>query len=764
MVTAPDQQHVSDVAVDASGNVYFTGSFYGTVNFNPAGSDEYTASGVGDVYITKYSSDGTYDWTKTYGAGGSDSGSHVGFDNSGNMYLLGGFSNTVDFNPGGDDGVLSDGGSLKSFLIKYTIDGTFVWVKLLQGSNQFEIEVSGSIFLVGSFQGTKDFDLEGTGDSHSSDSSTRDAFITKLDTDGNYFWTKTWGSTGADYAYSISLDNSENMYISGTFVDTVDFDPGSGTDNQVSLGLSDVFLTKYSSDGTYDWTKTYGTADDENISQNYLAVEPAGNSYIGGYTSLSGSCMAPPCSSGFLLKYDNDGTQVWTKSFDGADSNAPGPVAADASGNVYLAGYFGEGLDDSAPSIDLNPDGTPQVRTGTGAEEIFLVKYKNDGTFDWAYTIGGTTPWDPDWGYTFFETAIPNDVTVTDSGTLYITGTLSSGTGTGFVKDPDDVTHTINGINSDLDDYYNVILTKISAAASLSVSSSSISDLLNSNVFEAQSDTDTDEINVNQDVRITVSSGSNTDEVLINDGTVISSTDGLNINPSLLEVSIPELTQMQNLGSDDSLIGALQWGIPSIGLQFSEPITIKSYVGTQYDGETLEIKRSISGTSEWTTDGIVAPGTCVVDDGYCEFQTTKASYFAVLRNNVIEAAVSGSSSGDAYSCGDVKPIGVPDLFQIDTYNGKAALYFTPLADTDRYFISFSTKSFAEEHGADIILGNLGVQLFEANYLTPDTTYYFKVRGQNGCMPGDWSTTMKITTPNKHKKTPSIFYKYSFLLL
>jgi hypothetical protein len=110
---------------------------------------------------------------------------------------------------------------------------------------------------------------------------------------------------------------------------------------------------------------------------------------------------------------------------------------------------------------------------------------------------------------------------------------------------------------------------------------------------------------------------------------------------------------------------------------------------------------------------------------------------------------SNITSNSTLSCSDSKPISTPDLFQIDTGKTTAKLFFTPINNTNNYYISFSTSPNAEEFGTGVItLSRKGVQNFTVSSLKPNTTYYFKVRGQLGCMPGDWSNIMKIKTDNK----------------
>lgn len=87
----------------------------------------------------------------------------------------------------------------------------------------------------------------------------------------------------------------------------------------------------------------------------------------------------------------------------------------------------------------------------------------------------------------------------------------------------------------------------------------------------------------------------------------------------------------------------------------------------------------------------------------------------------------------------------PDLFQVDTTATTAHLYFTPISDTDEYYISYSTSKEVYQHGVMQKLSREGVQQFIIKLLSSDTPYYVKARGQKGCMPGEWSNSMRITT-------------------
>lgn len=147
------------------------------------------------------------------------------------------------------------------------------------------------------------------------------------------------------------------------------------------------------------------------------------------------------------------------------------------------------------------------------------------------------------------------------------------------------------------------------------------------------------------------------------------------------------------------------------------------------------------------------------------YQGTDTEWYVIdLDPPVVSTPVDNStplqqpSSTTTPVCGDLKPVSAPDLFQIDVKGTSAKLFFAPLANTNRFFISFSTKANAEEHGEDVTLTREGVQSHTVYYLNPNTTYYFKVRGQNGCMAGDWSRIMKVTSGSKGTTAISKFFK------
>src|SRR5262245_15445687 len=91
----------SAVDTDPGGNVYLTGCFQGTVDFDPgAGTTNLTSAGGLDVFVAKYSPAGNFLWARSVGGAALDSAQDIAIDGAGNVLVVGSFNGTVDFDPG----------------------------------------------------------------------------------------------------------------------------------------------------------------------------------------------------------------------------------------------------------------------------------------------------------------------------------------------------------------------------------------------------------------------------------------------------------------------------------------------------------------------------------------------------------------------------------------------------------------------------------------------------------------------------------------
>jgi len=254
----------ASVAVDASGNVYTTGYFGGTADFDPgAGTSNLTSAGSTDAYVSKLNSSGDYVWAKKFGGIDGERGQSVAVDLSGNVYTTGFFKGTADFDPGVGTQDLTSAGSDDVFVSKLNSSGDYVWAKKFGGGGidnglSVAVDSSGNVYTTGNFSATADFD-PGVGTQDLISVNSFDVFVSKLNSLGGFEWAKQFGGFDYDFGRSVTVDASGNVYATGNFGSTVDFDPGVGIQNFISSGGYDVFVSKLSPLGVSLVTTTTST-------------------------------------------------------------------------------------------------------------------------------------------------------------------------------------------------------------------------------------------------------------------------------------------------------------------------------------------------------------------------------------------------------------------------------------------------------------------------------------------------------------------------
>jgi hypothetical protein len=346
-----------------------------------AGIFSLTSNGIIDVFITKLDASGNFLWAKSMGGTDYDSGKTIDVDGLGNVYTTGYFKNTVDFNPGAGIYNLTQGGNSASFIQKLDLNGNFVWVKKLQGTgsayiNSVDIDALGNIHAVGYFDGTVDFDLGGLVHNITSNGY-GDIFISKWDNNGDFVWSKSMGgSLDQDEANSVDVDAVGNVYTTGFYVGTVDFDPGVGVSNLLGIGTQDVFVSKLDASGNFVWAKSMGGTDYD--VGNSVVSDASGNVYTTGY--FRGSADFNPgvgvtnlISGGFddvfVQKLDNNGDFVWANAITGTGINNGISIAVDDLNNLYTAGYFRN-------TADFDPEIGISNITSNGNFDVFIQKLK----------------------------------------------------------------------------------------------------------------------------------------------------------------------------------------------------------------------------------------------------------------------------------------------------------------------------------------------------------------------------------------------------
>ena len=414
------------IAVDASGNVYTTGVFQGVGDFDP-GTTTFTLTALGnkDVYVSKLDAAGNFLWAKQIGGTSAYVESHgIKVDASGNVFFVGEFQGVVDFDPGTAvfnlNGVNND-----AFIAKFDASGNLVWSKDIGSSNVesargLALDAVGNVFFTGSFSGTVDFDPSAaTFNLVAPGSNKQDVFVTKFDGAGNFVWAKNMGGTSDDIGYAIAIDANNNVYTTGSFSATADFDPGASVVSFTAAASTDMFISKLDPLGNYIWAKQFTCAAGKGI-----AVDGNFNVYTtsafastvdfdpgpGTYTLATGVTLDADI---FVSKLDVSGNFVWAKQMGGLNTNPDDALAItlDASNNVYTTGLF-------SGTGDFDPGPASYTLTAAGGtnNDVFVSKLDANGSFVWAVKMGGTASVDQG-----------TSIVVDPVGFVYTTGIYVSG-------------------------------------------------------------------------------------------------------------------------------------------------------------------------------------------------------------------------------------------------------------------------------------------------------------------------------------------------
>jgi len=386
----------NSIAVDSSGNVYTTGNFAGTVDFDPgAGTANLTSVGSNEIFVSKINSSGNYVWAKKFGGVFAADSISIAVDSSSNVYIAGSFRSEINFDPTVERAKITSAGGDDIFVAKLNSSGDAVWSRSLGGPEydyptSIAVDKNGNVYTTGSFAETADFN-PAVQQANLTSAGRYDVFISKLNSDGNYVWAKRIGGEEGEYGNSLALDSSGNVYTTGQFRGTVDFDPGADTEFlTVNGGMADdVFVSKLNSDGNYVWAKNFGgESSDYSVA---MAVDNRGNVYTTGYFYGTGDFnpgegTANLTSAGnndvFISKLNSEGIYVWAKSLGGMFEDMAYSIKVDGSGNVYTSGIF-EGTSDFDPSSLTSAN-----LTSLSEIDAFISKLDADGNYSWAKQLG----------------------------------------------------------------------------------------------------------------------------------------------------------------------------------------------------------------------------------------------------------------------------------------------------------------------------------------------------------------------------------------
>ncbi|MBY0433214.1 MAG: gliding motility-associated C-terminal domain-containing protein [Cyclobacteriaceae bacterium] len=429
--TLPLSDAGNAVASDAAGNIYVTGHFSGTVDFdNGPGTVNLTSAGSTDVFVAKFNSAGDLIWAKGFGGTQGDGGTAIAIDGVGNVLIAGGFRGTADLDPGPGVVNFTSAGETDILACKLDANGNFLWAYAVGGisfdnGNSIALNTANDVVVTGNFRQTVDFD-PGPGVTSFTNVGLDDSFIVKLNgATGGLLWAKQVECGTTD----VTIDASNNILTTGAFIGTVDFDPGAGVFQLTGIA-NEAFVLKMDDNGNFVWAVSMGGNSDD-VAQA-IRTDVAGNVYTAGkFVRGDGSPhdfdpgpgvfqltpvpdINPSNSDIYVSKLTASGGFIWAKHLGGIGAEEPFALALDATGNVYTTGYF-------QGTVDFDPGSSSYSFTADGFANIYTSKLNASGDFVWVERPGGS--------YTGFGRgiAIDNANQVIVSGNFSNTADFSAG-------------------------------------------------------------------------------------------------------------------------------------------------------------------------------------------------------------------------------------------------------------------------------------------------------------------------------------------------
>lgn len=334
------------IKTDDSGNIYITGFYYGTATF---GSTSISSVGNSqDVFIAKYTSNGTLLWVKSVGGSESETGYGITSDHAGNVIVTGQFKGTATFGSSTFSSMVAPSTGLPSFDIftaKYDANGNFIWAK--QGKAKYDdraldvaVDASNNIFIVGQFSDTVQFDAI------HNNAVANSGYLMKYDQNGNEQWFVKM-SAQQTIVYSLAVDPSNNIFITGDYKGNLGIFTSPVVFN-TSAFTNKIFIAKFSNSGAVVWVENDGS--DSEVSSKSIALDANGDPYISGvfkcrfdeYSQTYGTGIF--YSSGyrdvFITKYSSAGSRQWFKQFGSNKDDYCSGIAVKVIDKPVIAGSF----------------------------------------------------------------------------------------------------------------------------------------------------------------------------------------------------------------------------------------------------------------------------------------------------------------------------------------------------------------------------------------------------------------------------------------
>lgn len=383
------------ISFDSENNMYLTGTFYDSVDFNPMLSEQFYLSSTkgrrrnADIFILKLTSDARFIWAKKIGSQGADLEPVMAIDHNNHVILAGrrGGKLAYDDQPASDE--INEPLDDDFFICKIDSDGNIIWLNEYSGKRRdlihaITVDLDGNIYATGFFSSNLDFNPGGQPKTLISTKGEKgyyshDIFIIKLSEDGGLVWVKQFGGLESDSGQSITTDQENNIYVAGSYGKTVDFDAGKKEYYLTSKDQYDGFVQKMNPDGELIWATSMGGNNWDEY--NGIHVDRQANVYATGYISgratfETGQGEIELVTAGkkdaFIQKMNPNGSTAWVKRIGSTGNDEGVAIVSDADGNSYTHGFFND-------KVDFDPgEGSFELVVGeiTSGYDCFILKLK----------------------------------------------------------------------------------------------------------------------------------------------------------------------------------------------------------------------------------------------------------------------------------------------------------------------------------------------------------------------------------------------------
>ncbi len=415
--------NIPDFGFDTNGNCYVAGHFNSTNA--TIGSVTMTNQGSGyDSFIVKYDASGQAQWVKHLSGDASDIALGIALAPTNWIYVCGSFYSDVMTLDGFSVTNSTTTANSDIFLAKLDLNGNVQWLKSFPGNTtdtayHTAVDHSGNVYVTGTFSSATITFNSTVLNNNNPVGNSSDIFLAKLDPAGNTLWARNPGGTKPDAGYRMTIDASNNVFLTAYFGGTATF----GSYGLTSAGGDDVYVAKYDSNGNVVWaTSGGGTGTEEGFG---IALDSSGNSYVTGYYSSptatfgSQSISRAGGNDVMILKISPTGTFLWARTAGGTGDDRGRDVAVDSQDNLYVSGIF------SGTATFGNV-----TLTSAGGLDMFLAKYDPSGTLQWVVPFTGLSD----------DQA--NEIEFDSRGHLYISGQSSTNTYFG----PNMITNALNSV------------------------------------------------------------------------------------------------------------------------------------------------------------------------------------------------------------------------------------------------------------------------------------------------------------------------------